>query len=276
VGALPGVLPENWELPLHFVPAPPDMTVMPVVEITPSPAPTSGTEAAVQNPLTITKVIDVGDSYILIGEFQPSAPSRAGNWSYGENWLSLGSIVKLSDANNQEVLYDLPQDVDLPSPSSPTAEVWAIKFSKGFAPPLHIAYSNQYSLAAPSQETVEVEFDAGPNPKEGQTWQLNKEIQLSGHTFTLVSVTASQQGYSFDFVSSDKTIRSVGVDIVGYPSKGGGGGGGGSDQSNTWSLGVNYDNYAELPKGNLKVILSNLWLDGEAKDWTLDWQPPLH
>ena len=34
---LPGTVPENWALPLRFVPAPADMTVMPVIELSPSP-----------------------------------------------------------------------------------------------------------------------------------------------------------------------------------------------------------------------------------------------
>lgn len=258
--AAPGVLPEKWKLPLHFIPAPPDMTMMPVIEITPSPA--------VQNPLSITKVIDAGDSYILTGEFNPPVPSQA-----VDDWSSAG-IIKLSDANGQEIAYDLPQDLDLPSPQSPKADVWSMKFSKGFAPPLHITYSNLYTLHVPSQETVELDFDAGPNPQDGQTWQLNKEIQLAGHTFTLVSIRVSQKNfYSFDFTSSDNKISSVDIEIPGGHSLNGGGQDTcGCIQPPPISWGESLG-YTELPKGKLKVILSNLWIYGETKDWTLDWQP---
>ena len=263
--AAPGVLPENWELPLSFISAPPNMTVMPVIEITPSPAPTSGSGTAIQNPLSITKVIDAGDSYILIGEFNPPVPSEA-----VDDWSSAGSI-KLNDANGQEIPYDFPQDLDLPPAESPKTDVWSIKFSKGFAPPLRITYSNLYTLHVPSQETVEFEFDAGPNPQEGQTWKLNKEIRLAGHTFTLVSITA-QQGYSFNFTSSDNKISNVGIDIPGYTSNGGGMDTCGCIQPppNIWGEGVGY---AKLPKGKLKIVLSDLWIYGETKDWTIDWQP---
>ena len=265
--AAPGVLPENWELPLRFIPAPPNMTVMPVIEITSSPASASGSGAAVQNPLFVTKVIDAGDSYILIGEFNPPAPSQA-----GDDWFSAG-IIKLSDSNRQEIAYDLPQDLDLPSPESPRTDVWSIRFSKGFAPPLRITYSNLYTLHVPSHETVEFEFDAGSNPQDGQIWQLNQEIRLEGHTFTLVSIRVSQKNfYSFDFTSTDNKISRVGIEIPGYTPNGGGEDTCGCIQSPPANWGESLG-YAKLPKGKLKVVLSNLWIYGETKDWTLDWQP---
>ena len=31
--------------------------------------------------------------------------------------------------------------------------------------------------------------------------------------------------------------------------------------------------YSELPKGNLKVVLSGLYLFGNIEDWTMVWQP---
>jgi len=81
---LPGKAPENWELPLRFVPAPPNLTVMPVIELTPSPRGSltpgattlletgSGTLIApVDSSVTVSKVIETSDGYILIGDFQP-------------------------------------------------------------------------------------------------------------------------------------------------------------------------------------------------------------
>jgi hypothetical protein len=247
--ATPGVLPENWELPLHFIAPPTNMTALPVIEITPSPAPTSaGTGVVVQNPLSITKVIDAGDSYILIIEYNPPMSSQAVSW-----WEA--NIAKLSDANGQKIAYDFPSDIIQGglTPEAPNAMPWTIKFSKGFAPPLHITYSGQPVFSAPP-EKVEFEFDAGPNPQIDQTWHLNKEIKLGGHSLMLVSVAVAQQGYKFSYVTSDESIfnsmgNESGVDV---------------------SITVYYD---KLPKGKLKIVLSNLWIFGETKDWTLEWQP---
>lgn len=185
--------------------------------------------------------------------------------------------LKITDASGQEIRYE-PQggDIDLPTQESPKAEVWPVKFSKGFAPPLHITYSNRYTFPAPSQETVRFEFDAGPNPKEGQVWQLNKEIQLAGHTFTLGSISvegiAEKQGYSFEFISSDSAISIFNVGIVGHAPTGGGGSRnfGSGNQRASWSASLIYD---ELPKGKLELVFSDLWIYGETKGWILEWQP---
>ncbi len=267
---LPGVLPENWELPLHFVPAPPGFTVLPVIEYTPSPAPDAGNGQAETNPLSITKVIATSDSYLLIGQFRLPAISQGGNWS--------PQGLRLTDGNHQEVFWDFPQDIDLPIPTSPDTQEWAVKVAKGFIPPLRITYPVQYISNDTTGSKVEFEFDAGPNPQAGQTWELNKEIQLAGYTFTLVSISvtppmhgANADGYYFSFVSPDGKLSGLSVDIEGYTALGSGGGGGGdADVSKTWGIGLAY---AELPKGKLKIVLSNPSLYGQTKEWTLDWQP---
>jgi hypothetical protein len=268
-GAGPGVLPlpENWELALRFIPAPPDMTVFPVIELTPSPVVETG--ATEKNPLTITKIIDTGDSYILIGEFQsPPAPSQEiESGVYGS---------RVIDANGRDVPFELfPQDISMPTPSSPTAEVWAMKFGKGFTPPVHITYTKQYIIADSSQEKVEFEFDAGENPQVVRTWQMNKEFTLANHTFTLASVVAlPSNSYEFNFTSTDNSIYSVDVVIDGYPPDAMGGGMDAAAIGTAGgSWGVSIGPYRELPRGKLKVILSQLWYVGDIKDWTIDWQP---
>ncbi|NOH02712.1 MAG: DUF4179 domain-containing protein [Chloroflexi bacterium] len=262
--AASGVLPEDWELPLHFVSAPPDMAVMSVMEVTPAPASETGT--AENNPLRITKVIDLGDSYILTGEFQAPPPSgQSDSGVYG---------LRITDGNGQEVRFEgFPQDIGMPTPTSPTAETWSVKFNKDFVPPVHITYTKQYILADPSPETVEFEFDTGENPHEGQIWQLNKEFLLAGRTFTLVSVGALPDSYEFNFASTDNSIYRVDVVIDGHPPDimGGGMDAGMVGASGSWS--VSAGPYRELPKGKLKVILSHPWFIGEIKNWTIDWQP---
>jgi hypothetical protein len=261
---VPGTIPEKWEFPLHFVPAPLDMTVMPVIESTLSPIPVSSTDAAVENPLSITKVIEAGDAYILIGEFAPPAPVQAGDWS------SRHTGIKLNDTNGQEVTYDILQDIELPVPNAPHSESWAIKFSKGFASPLHIAYSNQYIFPAPSQQAVDFEFDAGQNPTIEQVF--SQEIELVGHP-TQVSIHVTKRGYFFDFSCPDGAISSVRVEIPGYTITASGGGGevgGGGETPSGWSV---WMDYSDMPKGKIKVILSDIWIYGEIKTWTTDWQP---
>jgi hypothetical protein len=266
---LAGVFPENWELPLRFVPAPPEMTVMPVLEVTPAPV-TGSAEPAGQDPLSITNVIDAGDSFILIGKFSPPAPAGAGDWS------AISTGLALTDAAGREILYTYPDDIILPPVNEMHTEVWAVKLSKGFVAPLTVRYTATYLLGDP-QASYRFEFDAGSSPKPGQVWELNKEIQMAGYTFTLDAISVHQGregslGYSFDFTSADGRVSGVGVHIEGYEPQGAGGGGGGGDSGGAVTFSAGLD-YAELPTGVLKVLLTNLIFYGESTEWRLDWAP---
>jgi hypothetical protein len=294
-GALsPGILPENWELPLHFVPAPPDaaLTIMPVIELTspsalPSMAAIPATKSTLSpvpdvgsaNPLTLTRIIVAGDkrllygeiyrqSYILFGELNPPAPPQPGEWRI--DWVSLDLV----DNNGQKIDWQFPSDIDQPVSDSPHKLVWAIVVP-GFAPPLRITQTVRYAISSNSQETYAFEFDAGTNPQPLQEWSLNTEFQFTGHTIRLTRISANpvRTGYIFSFETDDISVNSLSARIDGYPSiehlsfpillPG--------SNVSRWDF---YEYYsAVLPKGKLKVILSDLYINGETKDWTLEWQP---
>jgi hypothetical protein len=156
------------------------------------------------------------------------------------------------------------------------SESWAVKVPRGFAAPLTIHYGTTYILGVP-QARYAFEFDAGPDPQPGQVWELEKEIQMDGYTFTLDSISAQPGhegsiGYTFDFTSADGSVSGVGVDIEGYlPVGGAGGGGGGSaGEAVSFSTGLYYP---EAPKGILNIVLTNLQVYGETKEWSLEWAP---
>jgi WD40 repeat protein len=112
---LPGKAPENWELPLHFKSAPPDLTVAPVIGITPTivpetpdaqQAPVETKQWTPENPseatglygisLRLDKYIPLDDGYYLIGhtdwkDDRITSASPAG-WA-----------LKVYDAKGQEV-----------------------------------------------------------------------------------------------------------------------------------------------------------------------------
>ncbi len=254
----PGTLPINWELSLRFIPAPPDISIIPVIEVTPSPA--SSWDVDEQNPFVLTKIIDTGDSYILIGDFDPPAPSQAGEW-YSE-MLNL-TIV---DAAGRNVNWEAPFDIDLPDSDSLHHENWAAKFTKGFIQPLHITYTTRYVFRSYSPQTYTFEFDAGTDPRPGQEWHVNQDFKLAGHTMRLKTITAGATGYFFLFQTDNARVNRVFARIDGYALVDHGGSAG----IGSWSV---YGFYSEIPKGKLNVILSDLYLNGETKDWTLNWQP---
>jgi hypothetical protein len=263
---LPGKVPENWELPLRFVPAPPDLTVMPVIELSPSPqvdltqsAATNGTAVApVASPVTVSEEIETSDGYILIGQFQPQSQP-------GES-VQVTGAEEIRDASGKKVSYTYPLDV-----GNEVGAGWAAQFkAAGLVYPLTISFSGVILLPADPSATAQFTFDAGSNPQPGQVWTLNQDIQLAGHTLTLVSVTANSQGdYSFEF-HGDPKVYGASVQIEGYTPNGGGGGGGGGLTDGTFYSSLSY---AQLPTGVLTVTLSNLTLIGDSVTWQGQWSP---
>ena len=270
-GTLPGKVPENWELQLRFVPAPPDLTVMPVIELTPSTQ-VSLTQSAtisstpvtsMDNSVTVSKVIETSDGYILIGQFQPQSKP-------GESFQQTGA-QEIRDASGKKVAYTYPQDVNDAVNQEGAGTGWAAQFkAAGLVYPLTISFSGVVLRPADPDATAEFTFDAGPNPQPGQAWNLNQEIKLAGHTLKLVSITAdSFSGYSFDF-QVDPEVYSTSVQIMGYTPNGGGGGGGGGLTNGKFNVSLSY---AHIPTGVLTVTLSNLTLIGDPITWQGQWSP---
>ena len=281
----PGILPENWNLSVHFVPAPPQValtmipvTVVPTLQATSEPAlavetglPTAPAADATDR-LSVLQVFDTGTDYILIGTFSPPPPH-----SEEEKGIYALDGISLRDGN-QQVIDDqeYPPDLDLTPylAKASDKQLWAVKFGKGFTPPVHLTYRTQYLYSPLPQEAYTFDFDAGPNPQAGQEWNLDQEFQLAGHAVTLKKITAGANSYSFFFQTDDEHVESVGmgdrdaIQIIGYTPTSFAGRGGGA--LGHWSL---TEVYSELPKGNLRVVLSGLYLSGDYEDWTMLWQP---
>ena len=272
MNTLPGLAPENWELSLRFIPAPPNL-IMPVIEVSPSPEPQINTAAASKNPLALLKVVDTGDNYVLLGEFRPSDaqdPSLPAG-----SWLSPTGVT-ITDAEGRDVfIYTSPNDPNLHLPYDHTdAESWAYQIGKTFAPPLTITYTGRYTIPADPTAKAEFAFDAGTNPQPGQEWVLNQDFELAGHTIRLVSIQMlSQSGYGFSFDSSDPAVQTLSVDISGYIPHGRGEPVGGNAGLTPGKWSEELLDFDVLPKGKLNVVLSNLTLYGEFKTWQVQWSP---
>jgi hypothetical protein len=286
---LPGKAPDNWQIPLSFVPAPPDLTVMPVIELSPSPqAQPSHTPAAaiaenthpttqatltsappVDSSITVDKVIETADGYILIGKFSPQVKPG--------DWIQQTGMMQILDASGKKVPYTEPNDISPNINVDPSLAQfgWVKQFrAAGLTYPLTITLPGTMITQADPNATAEFIFDAGSNPQPGQTWTPNQEIQLAGHTLKLLRIDAdSRNGYGFTF-ESDPKVSAVGLKIDGYQATGGGGGGGGggsgTEGKTTFNVSVSY---REIPKGKLKVILSNLTVFGDALIWQGQWSP---
>lgn len=271
---LPGKAPENWEVPLRFVPAPPDLTVAPVIDLSPSPLPSltprvaalpevmsSTPTAIVDNRITIINEIETSDGYILVGKFpfQGSPGEQVHN-----------GVAEIRDTNGKKVTFTMPQDVDPKALGlDPNGPYWFMQFkAAGLAYPLTITYSGAVIQQADPSATAQFTFDAGPNPKPGQEWTTNQNIQLAGHTFKLLAITAeSRNGYRFSFQSDPKVI-SADVQINGYMPAGHGWGRGLTEGGFDVSI-----SFVQFPTGVLTVTLSNLSVTGETLTWQGQWSP---
>ncbi|MFH1908862.1 MAG: hypothetical protein ABIL11_16020 [Chloroflexota bacterium] len=240
-GTLPGKAPENWELQLHFIPAPSGMAT-PVIEM-----PTSQSDAtAGPAPVSIEKAMQIGDQYILIGK--PDGQSSEACWN------------ELTDANGRKVSSSPPTIEGLPPYQ------WGVQFKgDAVAFPVTITFSCTIFTTLPNA-TAEFEFDAGENPQPGQEWILNRDVQIGGRTVHVASVTVdNRDGYTFNF-DVDSDVSSLNVEIPGYEALGGGGG--------RWE--GHFERsiiFAKLPAGKLRVHLFELILFGGTQTWQIQWSP---
>ena len=247
---LPGLAPENWELSLHFVPAPPDMIVVPMIEIAPT-IEVKGPNAK-EIPFSLNNALQIGDQYILTGTIQqPASDGR----------IELID-VQVTDANGIQIPTQIPNLPDLPYFD------WGTQFKVGIVNfPLELTF--RWTTIAPLPDShVEFEFDAGENPQSGQEWKLNQPIQIGGRTITLETVRVdSRGGYKFTF-SSGPDVTGLSLQIPEYTAVGGGGGGAyGFGQFSVSQV------YTDLPTGKLKIVLSDLLVASSPQTWTMQWAP---
>jgi len=266
LGTAPGLAPENWEVPLAFVPAPPDLTVVPVIEITPSPPPTveSGAGPAATpapSPISIERTIDLEDGTILIGSFH-SIKTSDGLATSPYVWY-----VRITDADGNDVPYEYPSDIDLPAGDEHTSS-WAYKImGKDHAWPLTLTVESMDATLPDTQ--VSFEFDTGPSPQAGQEWVINQDLNLGNHVLRVLTATRNPDGYGFSF-QGDGAITGLGVEIRGFspyvaPAGGGGGGGDGS-----LSAGVAYS--GSVPEGQLTVFINSVTINVPGP-WSIQWEP---
>ncbi len=261
---LPGKAPENWEIPLMFIPAPADLTAMPVEELTQTgTSEVNETQEPTTSPsVVVDKVVETGGGYILIGRFEPQTAD-------GE-WVRLSQMARITDTLGKDVSYSIPTDIaDIEGLLPSGGFGWAYEFNaSGVTFPVQITFEGVKIRIPDPDAQAEFTFNPGDNPQPGQEWQLDQKINLAGHELKVISVFSSfENGYGFTFLG-DKAVNGVSVTIKGYTPIGGGGGGGVFNGRFTVS-----QTYSDLPRGELKVILSNLSEVSEPQNWTGTWSP---
>lgn len=283
----PGAAPEDWKIPLHFVPAPPDFTAFPVIEIPTPTAPlatpttvqttqkitTENAAALTETPpqpiflsLTLDRAVQMDDGYLIYATV---------HWKDTPfTWVDVTdpqATLHLLDANGQPMAYELRNDEQTRIDVGQHQTVFAIKTAPVQAPgPLTLVLD---SVFAELPVDANFEFNPGHNPQPGQTWKLDQEIQVGQYHLRVRSATAGAGGYDF-IMSSDNGIVNATLFDRALSVGSGGGGGGGSDGNpgDTFSYHLNYGNQ-RLPDGPLVVSVSSISVK-QVQRLEAKWTPP--
>lgn len=265
----PGGAPEEWSLALQFVPAPPDMTVVPVQEVTPEA--TAAEEAPVEDTpgsegiteksqsgsmgLQLDRVIELEDHFILVGSFQQ------GSGLPDARVIGPARPVEILDGDGKAIPYESASgELDLVSRERGVFP-WAYRVPKGFRGSLTIQLTDalvEYPIDA------DFSFNVGENPTVGQVWRPDYEFNLSGHRVHLVSMVRVERGYELYFKSDES------VSAVGLRDENSSGNSAGGDRGEI-KAGLTYDD--PVPTGNLNFHIDRIVVRYQGP-WTVSWQPP--
>jgi hypothetical protein len=267
----PGAAPENWSLPLRFVPAPPSFTVAPVLELDRTPVPTdaggpptseSEPEALYGISLHLDRVVELDDGYLLVGSVHWDTTDLLG---YG---VTPAFTIELTDGAGNLVPMQRAGPEVLPTEQAPGRSDWAFKLpGKRQVGPMTLTLEE---VEAQQAADVSFTFDAGPQPQLGQRWTVDQPIQVGGHVVTLTEVELSMfhgnPGYRFTF-TSDLDVSGIALEDAAHEVAGGFGGG----APGAFSGGVVYQ--ADPPSGVLEMKITGIsvLLHGP---WQTIWEPP--
>jgi hypothetical protein len=288
-----GIGPENWQIPLALSPAPKNYAT-PGVEIgatfvasnpmfivtpsltfdevsTPEPVDLSlpPTPTALPNGsgLYLEKVVELPDSYILIGNF-----ADAGDLSGGLeiNDDPNADLPHIEDASGNPVAFKVRDDLQPEAGSGGRwARYWAFEIAKPVHGPLTIT-QDQINIGVSS--TAQLDFDAGSNPQTGQKWQLNLPVHLGAYEYVMDSVEVVQGGYLFKYHSGVHVPQGLSLwfNIPGTsPEKN-------ASTVNAQGTKVEYSEtmtFSSLPTGPLTVELTLFESVPLKGPWKLTWMP---
>jgi hypothetical protein len=215
-----GTGPENWQIPLKLSPPPKDYAT-PAVEIGAtfvaskptfviSPIPTTDMriftpESPETLPPTLTpvpngsglyleKVIELPNSYILVGTFTDAGDLPG---ALEVNLDPYEDLPRMEDEAGNPIPFKVRDDIQHENMQS-GVRYWAYEVAKPVQGPVTITL-DQVNIA--KTYTFEFSFDAGANPQKGQKWALNLPVHLGSYEYIMDSVEVIENGYLFKYHS---------------------------------------------------------------------------
>ena len=267
VPQFPGPLPRDWQLSLHLIPW--DGTPLaPVYQIPTQVAPTEVVAQSTQSipdygiTFALEQVIDLGSSYVFEGS---ATWTDANVQSYSVSPYS----AHLADATGRVIplQWTPPQT----TPSGPMQSRWAFQSTeKPTVFPLTLTIDG-YTFSLATQVSFPLNLGASPQP--GQTWTLNLDLPVSGHTLHMDSATwisATDMTMLKFRLSSDESVFGAMLFDLQNTSGQGGGGGGGEPQPGPFTATVYYEN--GFPSGVTQITVASLQIVIKTP-WQMTWQP---
>jgi hypothetical protein len=148
---------------------------------------------------------------------------------------------------------------------------WAFQSAeKPTALPLTLTLDG-YTLSLATQASFPL--DLGANPQPGQTWTLNLDLPVAGHTLHIDSaawVNAPDMTMLEFSLSSDESVFGAVLFDLQNSAALGGGGGGSEPQPGPFTATVYYEN--GFPSGVTQITVASLQLVVKTP-WQTTWQP---
>jgi hypothetical protein len=286
---LEGTGPENWQIPLQLSPAPKDYAT-PAVEISATfvssnpevvPTPLSTFEEVLPSEpsvspsmpngsgLYLDKVIELPNSYILVGNFTDAGDMPGGLEVSGD---PNDDLPHMEDGQGNAVTFKVREDIQ---PVSPWGDqywmrTWAFEIPKTVQGPLTITL-NKINIGV--SNTAQFSIDAGSNPQIGQKWELNLPIHLGAYDYVMDSVEMVEGGYLFQYHSGGDVPEGQALlfNILGTSPEQNAG------RENFKGTEVEYSEtitYSSPPTGPLTVELTLYKSVPLQGPWKLTWTPP--
>lgn len=195
-----GSAPENWVLPLTFVPAAPGEAA-PIIE--PAQPEDTATEAA--RLILLDQVIPTASGTIFTGHF---SPVFAGSAVLGIK----DQAPQITDASGKALTWRVPAEIQ-PYTDNQGVFHWAFEVEDEDANlPLTIQFE-AVDLQCTGQ--AQFAFDSSALQEPGQILEVNKTISVGNCDMELVSIRKVQSGYTFRIAASDHPVRNVNLNIAG-------------------------------------------------------------
>ncbi|GAP12717.1 periplasmic component of the Tol biopolymer transport system [Longilinea arvoryzae] len=250
--------PENWDMPLAFVPGTSKLTVYPLDSQTELPAESETVGANAGINLAVDSVIPLpdGQQLVQIRLDWRNRPEISG--------VSVDSkSVSIFDANGQAVAFEPSSEATDPNREDLLSAVYGFKTApiEAGAPARFVIEGGvqvNYITSDYAAPFASFTFDPTSNPQADQIWELNQDLQIDGRQLRILSVAVTEKegnaSLSVEMTSSDGIVSAAVVDPQRLPVSGGGSENNpASDSVQPFWSSLNYD--GGLPEGPITVAI---------------------